>query len=180
MPSSRRTPKIVNETYAELLYAESVRRLSQQMAVLAGLRTRAIELFSAAAVATSVLGGLSARDADGGAGTLKLGVYGWCAVSLFIAAMAASLVMFWNMPALRFSVPRETDEDSGIEGVEQLLGAPPALANRTEAFVDLTQRLETLYELNYRTMKWLFRLMTALPIIVGAELLFWGARFVWG
>jgi hypothetical protein len=110
-----RTAKIVNETYAELLYAESVRRLSQQMAVLAGLRTRASALFSAAAVATSFLGGLSARDTAGGAGTLKLGFYGWCAVGLFIAAMATSLVMFLNMPALRFSVPRESDVDNGIE-----------------------------------------------------------------
>jgi hypothetical protein len=71
-----------------LAYDEVVRALSQQAAVLEGLRARAGVLLSAASVATSFLGGTALQR--GG-----LSPFAWAAVLAFVAHAASLLVVVW-------------------------------------------------------------------------------------
>ena len=165
------------DTFTRLLYEESVRRISGQMNVLASLRARAGTLFSAAAVATSFLGGLASRATNDGRTTLDLGLAGYLALILFVVAVVLSAAMFVPYSRLRFSIPRLSGD--GVEGTEELLGRrPPPDATDADMHADVAIRLEALYAANSKTMSWLFRCMWALPLVVGAELIAWAVEFL--
>lgn len=72
----------------ELAYEEAVRGLSQQQSALDNFRTRAGILLSAAAIATSFLGGQALAD-QGFSG------WSWLAVALFAGVGASALFIVW-------------------------------------------------------------------------------------
>ncbi len=161
----------------ELLYAESLRRLNLQLQNLVGLRARAGALFSAAAVATSLLAGLAANAEKSGE-SLHLGAAGYVALGCFGVAVVITLALFGNMPHLRFTLPRRGPRSTAadrVEGVQDLLekvGTMP-IVTRADAYRELASRLEALYETNARTMRWVFVLMWFLAAAVGLELFAW-------
>jgi hypothetical protein len=75
----------------ELVYLEAVRLLSQQREGFESLRTRAGMLLSAAAIASSLLGGQAFM-----AGRLNLG--GWLAVGAFASLGLAVVTILWPRP----------------------------------------------------------------------------------
>ncbi|HEY5942420.1 MAG TPA: hypothetical protein VIT89_06115 [Solirubrobacterales bacterium] len=72
----------------KVAYDEAVRALSEQQAVVDGLRSRAGVLFSAAAVTTSFLG---AQALSGGNGSL----FSWLALTAFTGVATAFLAILW-------------------------------------------------------------------------------------
>ncbi len=84
----------------EVAYAETVRALVDQQAVIESFRTRAGLLFSAAAVTTSFLG---AQAFTGGDSNLT----SWLALLCFIAVAGASLAILWPRRWEGAASPRE-------------------------------------------------------------------------
>jgi hypothetical protein len=72
----------------ELVYAESVHALVEQRDSVENLRTRAGILLSAAAVASSLLGGQALGDAH-------LTVFGWAAILAFTGTAGSLLAVLW-------------------------------------------------------------------------------------
>jgi hypothetical protein len=72
----------------QLAYDEAVRGLSQQQSALDNFRTRAGILLSAAAIATSFLGGQALADRG-------FTAWSWVAVALFAAVGASALFILW-------------------------------------------------------------------------------------
>jgi hypothetical protein len=172
-------PAGTDTTFVELLYAETVRRLTLQLENLSAIRTRAGALFSAAAVATSLLGGLAANAEKAGR-PLVLGPAGWLAISAFFIATGVSLGMFRNLPQLRFTLPRraETSDEAGVDrrvlGVEDWLQCPEGYpSDKSTAYLEMTAQLEQLYKSNAETMKHLFYGLEILTAAVGVELFAW-------
>ena len=154
-----------DETTARLAYEETVRRITGQMQVLAGLRTRAGTLFGAASLATSFLSSVAAKDEG-----LHLGVAGWIAVSLFAAITIVTMAMFLSVAGLSFTIQREENED--------LLARTPTDASPADTYRNFARRLERNFEANSRKMKRYFEGMFILCLLVGAELILWTLDFV--
>jgi hypothetical protein len=72
----------------KLAYDEAVRALSQQQTVLDNFRTRAGILLSAAAIATSFLGGQALRQGS-------MSAWSWLAVLGFVGLSASTLLILW-------------------------------------------------------------------------------------
>jgi hypothetical protein len=71
----------------EIAYREAIRALDYQRAAIDALRTRVGYLVSAAAIATSFLGGLALEDGAG--------IGGWVAIGLFVVFGAVSAKILW-------------------------------------------------------------------------------------
>ncbi|HET7416248.1 MAG TPA: hypothetical protein VFJ61_01285 [Solirubrobacterales bacterium] len=72
----------------KVAYDEAVRALSEQAAVVDGLRSRAGVLFSAAAITTSFLGARAVQDAH-------WSPFSWLALATFVGVAAAFLAILW-------------------------------------------------------------------------------------
>jgi hypothetical protein len=154
-----------DETAAKLAYGEAVRRISGQMEVLAGVRTRAGALFGAASLATSFLSSVAAK-AEG----VDLGPAGWTAVGLFAASTVTTMLMFVSRGGLSFTIQREENEE--------LLGAPASDMTPADTYREFARRLERNYARNAQAMRWYFRGLMTLCVAVGAELVLWTVDFL--
>jgi hypothetical protein len=97
----------LDERYA-LVFAEAQRAIAQQQASLDNLRSRAGNLISATAIATSFLGGFALSvDAPG--------FWGWLAVTFFAAIIIGALVIFLPFFRWRF----ENSAEVLIEEIER-------------------------------------------------------------
>src|SRR5687767_5816448 len=97
----------------QLAYDEAVRALSQQQSRLDSLRTRAGILLSAAAIATSFLGGKALEER---APTW----WSWTGVGAFAALSVFALLILWPRDEWKFAAsPRELIQDY-IESPEPL------------------------------------------------------------
>jgi hypothetical protein len=154
-----------DEMTARLAYEETVRRITGQMQVLDGLRTRAGTLFGAASLATSFLSSVEAKNEG-----LHLGVPGWIAVCLFAAITLVTMAMFVSVASLSFTIQRKENED--------LLARTPTDASPADTYRDFARRLERNFEANSHQMKWYFGGMFVLCSLVGTELILWTLDFV--
>jgi hypothetical protein len=154
-----------DETAAKLAHAEAVRRISGQMQVLAGVRTRAGALFGAASLATSFLSSVAAK-AEG----VDLGPAGWTAIGLFVVATVMTMLMFVSRGGLSFTIQREENE--------QLLAAPASGMTAADTYREFARRLERNYAQNADAMRWYFRGLMMLCVTVGAELVLWTLDFL--
>lgn len=82
-------PALGDDAAYEIAYDEAVRALSQQQSAVDNLRTRAGVLLSAAAIATSFLGGQAIR-ADP-----NLDLCSWVAIAAFVALGICALTILW-------------------------------------------------------------------------------------
>ena len=131
----------------------------------------------AATVATSLLAGLAATAETSGK-PLQLGVAGYLALACFVVAIVITLVMFRNLPQLKFTLPRrgptstKPDDIKGVEDLLENLRTMP-IVTHADAYRDVTNRLEQLFKANEKTMKRTFIQMRVLAAAVGLELFAW-------
>ena len=146
------------ENSYKLAYDEAVRALQQQQSRLDNLRTRAGILLSAAAIATSFLGG---KALEGRAPT----AWGWAAVGMFLALSGVTLLILWPRVEWKFAVGiRELIHDY-IESDEPL---PITTIHR-----DLALHMEDSYFDNERGLNrliWSFRIAS---VLLSAEVIAW-------
>lgn len=146
------------EAAYRLAYDEAVRALAQQQASLDNLRTRAGIVLSAAAVATSLLGG----EALAGGG---LGSASWVGIAAFIALGGCVLRILLPQRDWEFtSIPRRII-GTYVE-VDQPLSVP-------EMHRDLALHMEDSYENNGRRIDrlvWFFRVAA---FLLTAEVVAW-------
>lgn len=146
------------ESAYKLAYDEAVRALQQQQSRLDNLRTRAGILLSAAAIATSFLGG---KALEGRTPT----AWGWAAVGMFLALSAVALSILWPWDEWRFAVGiRELIQDY-IESAEPL---PTTAIHR-----DLALHMEDSYfenEVGLKRLIWSFRIAS---VLLSAEVIAW-------
>lgn len=142
----------------KLAYGEAIRALEQQQRRVDNLRTRAGILLSAAAIATSFLGG---KALEGRAPT----AWGWAAVALFAALSGVALLILWPRDEWKFAIGiRELFQDY-VEAEEPL---PITTIHR-----DLALHMEDSYFENERGLNvliWAFRLGCGL---LSAEVVAW-------
>jgi hypothetical protein len=157
---------VAEETFARLAYEETVRRLSGQMRVLEGLRTRAGTLFGAASLATSFLSAATARGAQA-----ELGPAGWTAIVLYAFATVVAVWILMPASALNFTLQRRRVEELLNQGV-------PAEATPGGAYRQFALELESEFKSNWPKMRRRFRGLMLLGLLVGAELTLWTLEFV--
>lgn len=147
----------------ELAYEEAVRALTEQQANLQSMRTNAGILLSAAAIATSFLGGAALRAGD----FTKLS---WIAVTFFAALAAAIFGILW---------PRKDWEF--VAGPRRLIGtyvetdAPLPLPR---VHRDLALHMEDSYDANAWRLRWMVRLLRTAIVLLAAETVLWIADLV--
>jgi hypothetical protein len=150
-----------DETFVRLLYGETVRGLSNDLAILDSIRARAGTLFGAALVATSFL---SAKQGE----MVELRPFGVAAMCFFAAAAARSVVTL--MPRnLRFAV-----EEKEIDELLKKASASADVPGGSSAYLDITQRLRAATEDRNKHARWLmFAAIKILPLLVALELVCW-------
>jgi hypothetical protein len=138
----------------EVAYDEAVRALVEQLSLIDSFRTRAGLLFSAAAIATSLLGG----PAD------HLGWASWIALGFFFAVAALTLAILWPRPR-----ESSADPERVIKGFIEA-GKPRTTAELHRA---LTLQMQGSY---VRTWKDIGQLAILFQVASGAlvlEIVFW-------
>ena len=147
----------LNDAY-ELAYEETVRGLSQQQSALDNFRTRAGILLSAAAIATSFLGGQALSDHG-------FAIWSWLAVPLLASVGASALFILWPRKDWEFVAgPRrliatyvETDEPFPLAQIRR----------------DLALHMENNYDENTERLQ---RLIVALrwgSVLLAGEVIAW-------
>ena len=142
----------------ELAYEEAVRGLSQQQSTLDNFRTRAGILLSAAAIATSFLGGQALADHE-------LAFWSWLAVLLFACVGGSALFILWPRKDWEFVAgPRrliatyvETDEPLPLVEIHR----------------DLALHMENSYDENERRLQWLIIALRWGSLVLAAEVIAW-------
>lgn len=148
-----------NRERYEVAYREAVRALDYQRSAIGALRTRVGYLVSAAAIATSFLGGLALEDGAS--------VGGWVAIGLFVAFGAVGAKILW---------PR-------AEGAEGFTAKPSVLIETIDAadeskigtiYRDLALYAEEAHDLNNdRHVKPLTDWFRAAILLLMAEISAW-------
>jgi hypothetical protein len=142
----------------KLAYEEAVRALSQQETALDNFRTRAGIVLSAAAIATSFLGGEALADNH-------LGVWSWVAIALFAGVGTFTITMLWPRKDWEFAAqPRrliatyvETDHPLALDEIHR----------------DLALHMEDSYEENARRLQRLMLAFRWASILLAAEVAAW-------
>ena len=147
-----------HERAYELAYDEAVRGLSQQQAALDNFRTRAGILISAAAIATSFLGGEALAD-DG------FTVASWIAVALFAAVGTAAMFVLWPRKDWEFLAGPRRLIATYIEAAEPL--------PLDEIHRDLALHMENSYDDNARRLQRLILAFRWAAILLAAEVVAW-------
>ena len=141
-----------------LAYEEAVRALSEQQATLQSLRTNAGILLSAAAIATSFLGGTALRAGD-------FTGLSWTAVVLFASLAAAIFAILWPRTDWEFVAgPRRLISTYAETGSS----LPLPRVKR-----DLALHMEDSYDANGWRLGWMVRLMRLAIVFLAAETLIW-------
>ena len=156
--ASAASPTEADRAY-ELAYTEGVRALSEQQAVVDSFRTRAGLLFSAAAIATSFLGGAALRD----------GASPWTsiAIGLFVFVGAAVGVVLWPRDDWQYPVRPRLLIENYIEDEAPL---PIALVHR-----DLALHMDRSYLRNRGQLLALAQSFRAASVLLLLEVLAWVA-----
>jgi len=142
----------------KLAYDEAVRALSQQQSVLDNFRTRGGILLSAAAIATSFLGGQALRQGS-------MSTWSWLAVLGFVGLSASALLILWPRKEWEFAaIPRrlisiyiETEEPFSVERIHR----------------DLALHMQDSYDKNESRLGWLIVYFRIAVILLTAEVLAW-------
>jgi hypothetical protein len=137
---------------------EAVRALSQQQTVLDNFRTRAGILLSAAAIATSFLGGQALRQAS-------MSAWGWLAVLGFVGLSASTLLILWPRRDWEFAaIPRrlisiyiETENPLGVERIHR----------------DLALHMQDSYDMNEARLERLIAYFRLAVVLLTVEVLAW-------
>jgi hypothetical protein len=141
-----------------LAHEEGLRAITQQQAVLDGLRGRAGTLLAVAALATSFLGGLALQ------GRRPSG-YAWLAISLFLLAAAAVLYVLASQAGWRFRTRPSVIIREYVEG------NPPAPV--WEMHKQLAEHLEADFDANEEKMGRLFWALHVANIALAGEVVAW-------
>jgi hypothetical protein len=150
---------------AALAYAEALRGLDQQAAVVDNLRSRAATLLSATSIATSFLAGLTIRD------TGIVDNSGWGALACFIAVTASCVWILWPRRDWRFHASAASLVRDYVDGE----GVTIDRAHR-----DLALHMDHAYTLNAERLRWLFRFFQLGCVLLAAEILLWIASLMKG
>jgi hypothetical protein len=142
----------------KLAYDEAVRALSQQQSVLDNFRTRGGILLSAAAIATSFLGGQALRQGS-------MSAWSWLAVLGFVGLSTSTLLILWPRKEWGFTaIPRrlisiyiETEEPLSVERIHR----------------DLALHMQDSYDRNESGLWWLIVYFRVAVILLSAEVLAW-------
>jgi hypothetical protein len=150
----------VDETQGayKLAYDEAVRALSQQQTVLDNFRTRAGILLSAAAIATSFLGGQALRQAS-------MSAWSWLAVLGFVGLSASTLLILWPRRDWEFAaIPRrlisiyiETENPLSVERIHR----------------DLALHMQDSYDMNEARLERLIVYFRLAVVLLTVEVLAW-------
>ena len=148
-----------------LALQEARRALDEQERAVADIRSRAGTLVSAAAIATSFLGGPSlARGA--------LGVAGWIAIAAFVSVSIATLVILWPRHQLEFSL-----RPARIIAVYlERDGAPRNPASSIER--DLALHMDSSADQNRRQLKTLEDAFRVATLMLTTEIVAWVAALL--
>lgn len=156
-------------TGEELAFNEAVRRIEQQEADLAGLHARAAILFSASAIATTFLAGISSSVAG-----RSVPWYGGLAVILAICSFVGTLVVAGQIlwpKEWRFGRSGKAMLESYVDDTEQTWGVE-------DIYYDLAVHLTHDFEQNRAALRGqLVRLQAGL-VLLGAQVLFWLASTI--
>jgi hypothetical protein len=142
----------------ELAHQEGLRAITQQQAVLDGLRSRAGTLLAVASLVTSFLGGLALQ------GKPPAGL-AWLAIALFLITAAAVLYVLASRPGWRFRTRPSVIIGEYIEGNPRA----PAWQMRKQ----LAEHLEADFDANEERMGPLFRVLQIANIALAAEVVAW-------
>lgn len=142
----------------KLAYDEAVRALSQQQTVLDNFRTRAGILLSAAAIATSFLGGQALRQGP-------MTAWSWLAVLGFVGLSASALLILWPRKDWEFAaIPRrlisiyiETEKPFSVERIHR----------------DLALHMQDSYDRNEARLERLIVYFRLAVVLLTAEVLAW-------
>ncbi len=107
---------MANDALYKVAYDEAVRTLSDQKAVIDGLRSRAGILFSAAAITTSFLGARALHGSDWSA-------FSWLALGAFVGSATALFAIVWPRRwefALNPHMIRSYIESTELPSIEDL------------------------------------------------------------
>ncbi len=149
----------------ELVYAEAIRALDQQVASLADIRDRAGILLSAASIATSFFAALVIRK---GEGLMVLAGFA-IAAFLFVVAVCVTLLAPRGHWAFRFEV-------SAL--VKNCLEAkpPPSLARMHH---DLSKQMDESANENEAKLNRMLKWFRWAGVGLGIEVAFWIADLIW-
>jgi hypothetical protein len=122
------------------------------------VRANAGILLSAAAIATSFLGGAAIRDGH-------LTILAWVAIALFAALCACTFAILWPRDDWEFVAGPRRVIATYIEG-DELLPVP-------RIHRDLALHMEESYDANQWRLTWLARFMRTAILFLGVEVLAW-------
>lgn len=148
----------MDDTAYKLAYEEAVRALSEQQSALQGFRTNAGILLSAAAIATSFLGG--AALADG-----RFSGWSWAAVLLFAGVAAVVFAILWPLRSWEFVA---SPHDLIATYVEAERPLPLARIHR-----DLALHMEQSHDANAWRLERIVWLSRAAIVLLAAETFSW-------
>lgn len=143
----------------ELVYAEALRSITQQQAVLDELRGRAATVLSAAAIVTGFLGGIALDDA-------KVGIIGAAAIIVFAIAGFLCVVVLLPWPGWNF---RWNIHDLLANYVED----PTSPATKAEMQRDLAYWAEEDYQSNASRIAVLWWLLRAAAALLVTDVILW-------
>jgi hypothetical protein len=141
----------------EIAYAEAVRALSEQFALVESLRSRAGLLLSAGAVTTSFLGA-QALDRAG------LGALAWLGLAAFCAASTLCLLVLSHRSSALSSKPID------LISVQLRRGEP---VDRGRLHQLLAWRLQSGFTENQRRVEWLELLFQLASLLFAADVVLW-------
>jgi hypothetical protein len=142
----------------ELAYEEGVRALSQQQAVVDNFRTRAGILLSAAAIATSFLGGQALREGS-------FSAWSWLAVAAFAGVALLALLILWPRRDWEFVAAPRRLIGTYVETADPL---PLEQIHR-----DLALHMENSYDENASRLQAMIGYFRGASILLAVEVVLW-------
>jgi hypothetical protein len=142
----------------ELAYQEGLRAITQQQAVLEGLRSRAATLLGVASLVSSFLGSIAVQEG-------RPDVWSWLAIGLFLVAVGCVLYILRSRRDWYFRTAPSVIIGSYVED------DPPAPLWAMHK--QLAEHLETDFNANQENMKPLFRALDVASLALAAEVVVW-------
>jgi hypothetical protein len=152
----------VTASVEELAYAEGVRAVAEQSAVLEGLQARAGTLLAAASLVTSFLGGRALRG--------NFDFWSVVAVAAFVATSVLTIGVLWPRHRWLFVISA-----GGLLAAARTEGAADAARRAHE---EVALRLERMFDENEETLRALFRTFRWACAFLIAEVVAWIADLV--
>jgi hypothetical protein len=140
----------------KLAYQEAERAVTQQLALLDGLRTRAATLFGAANIATSFLAGVALKNQS-------LKPQSWVGLAMFVVVALLTVAILWPRSNWSFEL-------SGRKLVEY---AHPKNYSLDEIYKKLAGYMERDYDQNQKRMDLMFLLFDIAAGALAIEIVAW-------